>query len=252
MGAAASMLSWDEEFCALLANGARYVIRYDHRDTGRSVSYEPGAPPYTLHDLAEDAIGILDALEVRTANLVGMSMGGGLAQIAALDHPDRVASLVLIATSPAAPGDSDLPSMSDEARAEFGAAPEPDWADRAAVIDYLVGMERACAGRSHPFDEAAMRRLAGRIVDRTGNVESFLTNHFAMQEGGRWRERLSELRVPTLVIHGSEDPVLPAAHGRALTREIPGARMLVLDETGHELPRRVWDVVVPVLLEHTV
>ena len=178
-------------------------------------------------------------------------MGGAIAQISALEHPDRVVSLTLIATSPGGPGEPDLPSMSDEARAEFSAAPEPDWADRAAVIDYLVGIERACASKSRPFDEAAMRDLAGRIVDRTDNIESCLTNHFAMHGGEPWRQRLGELRVPTLVIHGTEDPVMHFDHGRALAGEIPGARLLALEQTGHELPPRVWDVVVPAILEHT-
>jgi pimeloyl-ACP methyl ester carboxylesterase len=246
------MLSWNEDFCARLAGGARFVLRYDHRDTGRSVSYEPGIPPYTLRDLAAYAVGLLDAFGVKRAHLVGMSMGGAVAQIAALEHPDRVISLTLIATSPGGPGDPDLPPMSDETRAEFSAAPEPDWTDRAAVIDYLVGIERACASKSRPFDEAAMRDLAGRIVDRTDNVESCLTNHFAMHGGPPWRDRLGEVGAPTLVIHGTEDPVMPYGHGLALAEEIPGARLLTLEETGHELPREVWDEVVPAILEHTV
>src|SRR6266540_1958073 len=103
MGAGASMDWWEDEFCERLAAGSRYVIRYDHRDTGQSISYPPGAPGYTGGELVADAVGVLDALDVRRAHVVGQSMGGALAQVMALDHPRRVASLTLVATSPAGP-----------------------------------------------------------------------------------------------------------------------------------------------------
>jgi pimeloyl-ACP methyl ester carboxylesterase len=253
MGAVASMLSWDEEFCEHLAAGPRFVIRYDHRDTGRSVSYEPGAPPYTLHDLAADAAGLLDTFRLDRAHLLGMSMGGAIAQLVALDHPDRVASLMLIATSPAVPGsdDPDLPAMTEEVSARFRAAVEPDWSDRAAVIDYIVDFERTCSGSRGSFDEASMRDLASRVFDRTVNIESSLTNHLVMDGGERWRKRLGEVGAPTLIVHGTEDPVLPYGHALALANEIPGAELLTLEQTGHELPRAAWDVVVPAILQHT-
>jgi pimeloyl-ACP methyl ester carboxylesterase len=252
MGAAASMLSWEDEFCGRLAAGSRLVIRYDHRDTGRSVGYEPGSPPYTLHDLTADAVGLLDALGLRRAHLVGMSMGGAIAQLLALDHPDRVASLTLISTSPAGrgPDDPDLPPMSEETRSRFTERPEPDWSDRAAAIDYIVGLERACAGPGY-FDEAATRELASRVLDRTANIESSMSNHFAMDAGDRWRERLGKVSAPTLVVHGAQDPVLPYGHALALVNEIPAAQLLTLEQTGHALPRATWDVVVPAILSHT-
>ena len=139
---------WEDGFCERLMVGSRFVIRYDHRDTGRSVSYEPGAAPYSLRDLAEDAVGLLDALDLESAHLVGMSVGGWIGQLVALDHPDRVASLTLISTSPTAgPSDPDLPEMSQELQAVFvQEASEPDWSDRAAVIDYIVEGERQFAG----------------------------------------------------------------------------------------------------------
>ena len=145
-GMGGSMDWWEEEFCQRLAAGGRFVIRYDHRDTGRSVSYPAGAPGYTGADLAADVVGVLDALGRRSAHLAGISMGGALAQQVALAHPDRVDSLVLISTSPAvqgAPGRSELPPMSEDLRAYFAAeVPLPDWAERTAVIDYIVGYER--------------------------------------------------------------------------------------------------------------
>lgn len=248
MGSSASMDWWESEFCERLAAGSRFVIRYDHRDTGRSVTYAPGAPPYTLRDLAEDAIGLLDAFGLDSAHLVAMSMGGAIAQLVALDHPDRVTSLTLISTSP---GGSDLPPTSEEFVAHVTAAAEPDWSDRAAVIDYLVDLARASASGTRPFDETAMRDLWGHVIDRTVNITSTMTNHSLIDGGEPMRERLGEIGAPTLVIHGTEDPVLRFGHALALAKEIPGAHLLALEQTGHELPRPVWDVVVPAILRHT-
>jgi pimeloyl-ACP methyl ester carboxylesterase len=252
MGAAASMDMWEDELCARLAAGPRFVIRYDHRDTGQSVTYAPGAPRYTGEDLRTDAIGVLDALEVPTAHVVGISMGGAMAQLLALEHPGRVASLTLIATSPAGPGEPDLPDMTAEGSAAFAQATEPDWSDRAAVIDYATQLSRASAGRSRPFDEEATRALWGRVLDRTKNIESSMKNHYALDgDDGRWRERLGAIDVPTLVVHGTEDPLFPLGHGEALAREISGAELLTLEGGGHELARRDWDVVVPAILRVT-
>src|SRR3954451_9029634 len=114
MGVGASMLWWEEGFGGMLADGGRFVIRYDHRDTGRSVTYEPGRPGYSGADLAADAVGVLDAYELAAAHLAGVSAGGALAQLVALGHPDRVSSLVLISTSPALPGRDELPPPSEE------------------------------------------------------------------------------------------------------------------------------------------
>jgi pimeloyl-ACP methyl ester carboxylesterase len=251
MGLAASMLHWEDEFCERLAAGARFVIRYDHRDTGRSVSYPPGAPGYTGEDLDADAAGLLDVVGVSRAHVVGFSAGGGIAQVLALDYPDRVESLTLISTSP--DGGGDLPGMSDELRAHFAdPPPEPDWSDREAVIAYLVEDERVYAARSRAFEETERRELAGRIFDRTTDMASSMKNHWLLLDGGEgWRERLGEIRVPTLVLHGPEDPFFPIGHALALEREIPGARLIRIERMGHELPRVVWDMVVPAILRHT-
>jgi pimeloyl-ACP methyl ester carboxylesterase len=251
-GSSSSMDWWEDGFCERLAAGRRFVIRFDHRDTGRSVAYPPGAPGYGSDDLIADAVGVLDALDTATAHVVGISMGGAIAQLVALDHPARVASLPLISPSPGAPGpdDPDLPTMSEETIAEF-AVDEPDWSDRDAVIDYLLHLARVSASPSRPFEEAEFRDLAGRVFDRTTNIESSMKNHEILDGGDRWRERLAGLSVPTLVIHGTDDPVLPYGNALALAREIPGARLVTLEGTGHELPRASWDVVVPAILEHT-
>lgn len=246
-GTGASMLWWEEEFCERLASGSRFVIRYDNRDTGRSVTYEPGAPGYTFLDLVDDAAGVLDAFGLGSAHIVGISMGGGLAHQLALDHPDRVETLTLISTSP---GDPDLPPMSDEYLAHLQGAVAPDWSDRAAVTEFMVDHMRASAAGSRTFDDAGVRDLIRRDLDRAVNIASS-ANHSVLDFGDPSPEPPGELRVPTLVIHGTEDPVLPLAHAYAMEKEIPGAKVLTLERMGHELPRRVWAEVVPAIVRHT-
>jgi pimeloyl-ACP methyl ester carboxylesterase len=244
MGGAASMDWWEDELCERLAAGPRYVIRYDHRDTGQSVSYEPGADAYSLSDLVEDAVGLLDALDVPKAHLVAMSMGAMIARLVALDHPDRVTALTMISTSGPGPG---LPPMTEELSVEFEETVEPDWSDRDEVVDFLTNFSRLLA--CPPFDEERERELWERVLDRTASIESSIRNHAGLSEPPGWRDRLSELHVPTLVVHGTDDPLYPYGHGVALAREIRGARLLTMERTGHELPRRVWDDVVPAILE---
>jgi pimeloyl-ACP methyl ester carboxylesterase len=254
-GAETSMDWWEDEFCELLAAGPRLVVRYDLRDTGQSVTYEPGAPPYDGSDLLADALGVLDALGIARAHLVGVSMGGAMAQHLAIEHSDRVATLTLISTSPIGPrgpGKPDLPPMSPRLASHFAEpAPEPDWSDREAVIDYIVDGLRPYTG-SVPFDEERQRALIERVIDRTLNIASSMKNHWIIDSGEPVRGRLDELNVPTLVIHGTEDPLFPYGHGEALAAEIPGARLLPLEGGGHELPaRRFWDRVVVAILEQT-
>jgi pimeloyl-ACP methyl ester carboxylesterase/SAM-dependent methyltransferase len=247
-GANSSMDGWDPEFCERLAAGPRFVIRYDHRDTGGSSTGAPGKPAYRGADLIEDALGIVDAYHVGAAHLVGISMGGAIAQVLALDHPDRVASLTLIATTSGSA--DDLPPMSDELRTYFGELRPPDWSDPSAVVEYIVDFQRALT--AGPIDEAAVRASAVRTVERSTNLEASLTNHNFVEQGEPWRSRLGTLRAPTLVVHGDRDPLFPLGHGRALATEIPGATLLTLPDMGHETPpRSTWDVVVPAVLALT-
>jgi pimeloyl-ACP methyl ester carboxylesterase len=253
-GAASSMDWWEDELCARLADGRRFVVRYDLRDTGQSVSTPPGAPDYDSEDLVGDAIGVLDALGVSRAHVVGISMGGGIAQRLALEQPDRVRSLTLVSTSPGGPGgpsNPDLPPVADEIAALFAdPAPEPDWDDREAVIDYIVEGQRPYSGSW--FDEQEMRELVGRIVDRTANIASSMTNHWILEGGQPVRPRLAEITAPTLILHGTEDPLFPFGHAEALAREIPHSRLVPLPGVGHEMPPRpVWDTFVAAILEHT-
>jgi pimeloyl-ACP methyl ester carboxylesterase len=248
MGIGASMLWWEEGFCRMLAEGRRFVIRYDHRDTGRSTTYEPGRPGYTGADLVADAAGVLDAYGIPAAHLVGVSAGGGLAQLVALESPERVLSLVLISTSPATSVDRELPPPTEEF-VRFVRTAVVDWADAGSVIEYLVEYQRVLAGE-RSFDEAAARELVRREVERARDFAA-RRNHDSLPGGEQPRTPLSSIAVPTLVIHGSADPMFPLDHGRGLAEEIPGARLLVLESAGHGVERADWQTVARAILEHT-
>jgi len=245
-GAAASMLWWESGLCERIAARDRFVVRYDNRDTGRSTSYPPGRGEYTFSDLARDAVGILDVLGVRRAHVVCRSWGGGIGYIAAVDHPDRVASMTFVSTSTDEPG---LPPPSP--RLAERSAPAPDPSDRTAVVDYVVATARAYAGDSVYFNESATRALVERDVARTRDIASMLANHYAAELDGPTGGGYADITVPTLVVHGDRDPVFPLPHAEALRDAIPGAELLVLAGVGHELPEPVWDVFVEALVAHT-
>lgn len=249
MGVGGSMLWWDEGFCQMLADRDRFVIRYDHRDTGRSVTYEPGHPEYTGADLVADAAGVLDAYEIPAAHVVGVSAGGAFAQLLALDFADHVLSLVLISTSPALPGERKLPPATEQF-ARFVSTAEVDWSDAESVIEYLVAYSHVLAGGHRPFDETAARDFARREVERARNFAA-AQNHDAIADDGRSRPPLSSITVPTLVIHGTADPMFPPEHGEALAAEIPGATLLTLQGAGHGVDRADWTILVRATAEHT-
>ena len=249
MGIGGSMLWWEQGFCRTLAEGGRFAIRYDHRDTGRSVTYEPGHPEYTGADLVADAAGVLDAYGIPAAHVVGVSAGGALAQLLALDFADRVLSLVLISTSHALPGERGLPPPTAEF-ARFVRTAEVDWSDAESVIEYLVDYSRVLAGGQRPFDETAAQELVRRDVERARDFAA-AQNHEAIPDDGRSREPLSSITAPTLVIHGAADPMFPLEHGEALADEIPDARLLTLEGAGYGVDRADWETIVGAIVEHT-
>jgi pimeloyl-ACP methyl ester carboxylesterase len=263
-GANASMLRSEEGLCQALADGGLYVIRFDNRDTGRSTAFTPYHPPYDLVDMAHDAAGLLGACGIERAHVLGLSSGGMIAQLVAIHHPDRALSLVPIMSTP------EVPEAAHAVAGTTGAAapdrlpmPTPgvfdlirflaavDWSDAESAADAWVMEAKALAGSRYPVDEEHARELGRQEVRRARNLLSLRFNHpLAEHRTAPWRHRLSDLRLPALVIHGTEDPVLPLAHGRALAAAIPGAALLELDGVGHELPHGAWATVVPAILAH--
>ena len=220
-----TMLSWPDALCATLARGGRHVVRYDLRDSGASTTVDPEAPSYTLRDLAADAAALARELDDRPAHLAGIGVGGMVAQVAALEHPDAFSALTLAGTRPVAPGrvDEDLPDHDAATMKQLYSRSMPDWSDRAAVAEFAAG-----GAVIRGDDPAAARAIAARIWDRTPGTRPAV--HMANQMGmvfsklnckPRWRQRLPELAIPALVVHGRHDPFFPVGNGEALAREIP-------------------------------
>lgn len=235
-----TMLSWTDALCEALARGGRHVARYDLRDAGASTTVDPLSPSYTLRDLAADAAALAGALDGRPAHLAGIGVGGMVAQVAALDHPDAFSAVTLAATRPVAPGrpDDDLPDHDPAIKAHHSRVAMPDWSERAAVAEFA-----ATRAKTLGDDPVAARETAESIWDRTPRTEPAvqMANQLGMAFAKlgckpRWRERLPELAVPTLVVHGRRDRFFPLGNGEALAREIPDSRLLVLDRAATAIP----------------
>jgi pimeloyl-ACP methyl ester carboxylesterase len=251
MGAMASMLWWPDGFCERLAGAGRFVIRYDNRDTGRSIGCDPGTATYTGEDMAADAVGVLDEHGVERAHVVGMSMGGAIAQMVALAYPERVASVTGISTSAVGEGNPDLPGPTARYMEHAAAFDDLDWSDTQALADLIVEDARQLAGTRHPFDEAAARDLVTRDLERAIDPRR-LANHGSI--GGddeRWKGRVGDIDVPFLVIHGTADPLIRYLHGVALAEAVPGAKLVTIEGGGHELHERDWDQMLDAIARHT-
>ena len=247
-----TMLSWPDALCEALARGGRHVVRYDLRDSGESTTVDPTAPAYTLRDLAADAAALARELDDRPAHLAGIGVSGMVAQVTALDHPDAFSALTLAGTRPVAPGrvDDDLPDHDAATMKRVFSRSEPDWSDRASVAEHAAGGAEILGN-----DPAAARATAERIWDRTPGTEPTLqmANQLGMVFSKldckpRWRERLPELAIPALVVHGRHDPFFPVGNGEALAREIPGARLLVLEQASTAIPAAAAGAVAAAML----
>jgi pimeloyl-ACP methyl ester carboxylesterase len=259
MGASAQGIMWPDELCETLANAGRHVIRYDNRDTGQSTSVEFSANPYTLSDMASDAIGVLDAYSVPTAHVVGASMGGMIAQTVGLDHPHRVTTITSIMSTPLATSlavsmvggpVSELPGPGQGVRGALATMTEPAKDDEER-IDRAVQLWRALSGTMDPFDEQEVRDREKRILARARNIDAALNHQLAIASSPDRTDALARITSPTLVIHGTADPLLPFPHGEATANAIPGARLLPVEGMGHELPRSAVPIIAAAIIDHT-
>lgn len=248
MGIGAQLVGWPEGFCAELVARGLHVIRFDNRDAGLS-SHFPDAPvpdlaaaltgdlstaSYTLSDMAADAVGLLDALGLGSAHIVGASMGGMIAQTIAIEHPHRVWSLTSMMSTT---GDRSVGQPTAEALRAL-AGPPP--VGRDDVIDRSVRALKAVGSPGFRVDEAELRERAGRSYDRASNPLGIARQAAAIIASGDRTEPLRSVRVPVLVIHGADDAMCDVSGGRATAQAIPGAELVVIDGMGHDLPRELW------------
>lgn len=256
MGLGAQMVLWEEDFCELLAERGHFVVRFDNRDIGLSTKMsshgvpnllqmmidaqagKPLAAPYTLDDMADDTAGLLDALEIERAHVCGASMGGMIAQTLAIRHPARVKSLVSIMSTTGAP---DLPGPRPEAAAAL-VTPIPT--DRDGAIERGVMVFRTIGSPGFPFDEDGVRRRAALQYDRCHHPEGQARQLAAILAHGSRRERLRDVRVPALVIHGADDPLVPVEGGHDTAAALPDAELMVIEGMGHDNPRDAWPRVI--------
>jgi pimeloyl-ACP methyl ester carboxylesterase len=257
MGLGMQLIHWQTELCERLAERGFRVIRFDNRDAGHSTKIRAPVPnlvrmmaglkvdaPYLLDDMAEDAFGLLDHLDVRAVHLVGASMGGMIAQAMAIRRPERVRSLVSImaTTGERRAGRPKLRVWSLLMRR----APR----DRDAYVEYFVRTFKVIGSKGYPPEEDRLRELAAATYERAHNPAGVGRQLAAILASGDRTERLRELRVPTTVIHGTRDPLVPFRGGRATAAAIPGARLLSIPGMGHDLPRQVWPQIVDAIAEN--
>jgi len=246
-GLATQMISWQESFCELLASRGFFVIRFDNRDVGLSTWMDRAGPPdigaafrgeghpaYQLEDMADDVAGLLDSLGIPAAHLAGASMGGFIAQLVAINHPDRVLTLTSIMSGP---GGSDEVAPTPEGAAVLMVAP-PD--TREERIEVAMTIHRTLAGAGDHLDEAVERARAERSVDRAYYPLGVGRQLVAIMSAGSRLERLKHVRVPTLVVHGTDDVLVPIENGRLVAGAVPGARFIEIPGMGHDIPLRVW------------
>jgi pimeloyl-ACP methyl ester carboxylesterase len=248
MGLATQMLGWDEAFCSLLADRGFRVVRFDNRDIGRSTKLDAaGVPsrldmmsgrrataPYLLRDMAKDTIGLMDHLGVSSAHLVGASMGGMIVQTAAIEHSERVRSLVSIMSTTGSRW-TGLPSWRAMS-VLLGAPPR----DREAAVERGIRTFKVIGSPGFPFEEDRIREIVGRSYDRGHNPAGVARQLHAITASGDRTKALRNVRVPATVIHGKRDHLVRPAGGRATARAIPGARLKMIDGMGHDLPRELW------------
>ncbi|RFO97514.1 alpha/beta hydrolase [Rhodoferax lacus] len=264
-GLGTQMIRWSEPFCQILANQGFSVIRFDSRDAGLSTHFDSASTPdfaaisdavsrgeaphvpYTLFDMAKDAIGLLDALKIRQAHVVGRSMGGMVAQLMASEHAERVLSLVSMMSST---GNRDLPQASPAVMAAMTSpAPHP-LKDEQAYLAHCVAFSQVIAGRGYPVDVSAQRDQALAEVKRAYNPSGFWRHIAAIAATGDLRARLAKISAPTLVLHGSDDPLVSPEAGRDTAAHIDGAELRIVEGMGHDLPPALFGLVATAIADN--
>ena len=248
MGLATQMLGWPEGFCAMLVERGLHVIRFDNRDVGLSTHLHDAPTPdmmaaitgdvssasYMLSDMAADAVGLLDALELESAHLVGASMGGMIAQVIAIEHPARVRSLTSIMSTT---GDR---AVGQATQAALGALLAPPASNRQEAMDRTIAVFRVIGSPGFELDEAELRERAGLSFDRANDPVGVARQLLAVIASPDRTPALRSASVPTLVLHGAGDPLVDVSGGRATAAAIPDAELVVIDGMGHDLPRALW------------
>ena len=263
-GLGQQLIGWDNEFCVELAARGYRVIRFDNRDVGLSTRFdEAGIPdiaalmqaglqervvqaPYLLRDMAADAVSLLEAIGVESAHVVGVSMGGMIAQEMAMQYPRRVRTMTSIMSTT---GNPELPPPKPEAAA-FLVTPAPT--DRQGYIEYSLQLWRVLSGPGYPEDPDRAKGRAGRFFDRGLSPEGTARQLAAILASGSRKEALRSVTVPTLVIHGDADPLVPVEGGLDTADAIPGAERLIIEGMGHALPPALWPEVIGAIADHAV
>jgi pimeloyl-ACP methyl ester carboxylesterase len=260
MGAGAQMIYWDFEFCELLAKRGYLVIRYDNRDVGLSTKFEKAGIPdmmaamkgepicsaYSLEDMADDAVGLLDALGIVKAHICGASMGGMIAQLISYRYPERVLSLTSIMSST---GNPELPQIKPDILAAVF-KPVPD--EREAYIEHNVNLWRTLWSPGFPFDEKRSRKILAESYDRSYYPQGMVRQSAAVLIHGYRKSLIASIKVPTLVIHGDKDPLMSVEGGKETAQLIPGAKLLIIDGMGHDIPKEAWSKIIDAISNHTM
>jgi pimeloyl-ACP methyl ester carboxylesterase len=261
-GLGGQLLAWPDEICESLVNHGFFVIKFDNRDIGLSTKLdaagipdfaqiqaayargEQPAVPYTLEDMAHDAVGVLDALNITKAHICGASMGGMIAQIIAYKYPSRVLSLTVIMSTT---GNPELPQAKPEIMAAYF-APVPS--EREAYIEEMVRRDRLIYG-TFPYEEEVGREYRRKEYDRSYYPLGPVRQLAAMAVPGNIKPKIAAIRAPTLVIHGREDPFNSVEAGKEIASMIPGAELLILDGMGHSFPRALLPRIIDAISENS-
>jgi len=264
IGLGSQMIVWDDEFCTQLASKGYWVIRFDNRDVGLSTRFDEAGIPniatllksqeqgkavhvsYTLSDMADDAIGLLDALGIESAHVVGLSMGGMIGQIMAVEFPERIRTLTSVMSSTGDPG---LPPPKPEALSIL-LTPLPT--DRACYIECSVRIWRVLSGPKFPVSGTRVRKWAGQSYDRGLSPTGFARQYAAIIASGNRKEILGSVTQPTMVLHGDADPLVPVECGIDTANAIPGAKLVIVKGMGHALPKALWPRVINAIARHAV